>query len=441
MQDPQTFDVTGLVHAALMGDRNHDDSVRKGASVKDGLRRRAAERGKLVGGPRPFGYRWKAELVDGRKVSHLEIVRGEDDVVRRIYNDTLSGLSQMTIARALTAARVPTATGKREWAQASVRRVLVNPVYRGAIMHNGEEFPGAHEPIVTVEVWERARKLRDAAARTKGHGGGEWPKGQHLFTRGLLRCGLCGAAMIPRTDPNRRGGLYEVYICDGRRRNGPGSCFQMPVDRAQVDSAMWAELQRRWLDLDETRDRLAAKLALNAKVAAETIAQAEREAQKATERLARVQRAFQDGFLEPADYRGQAADLREERAAAAAALERAREHAAQLSERGPALDAEAEMFRRMADLRAAIVDGVRDAAGLNGLRRLLAHMFEAVYYMPVDGDAPLAWPDALPDFDGVAYLAPEISERIIEGLHDTSVPPRMRRGVLPLGTERVTLQT
>jgi DNA invertase Pin-like site-specific DNA recombinase len=55
LQDPQTFG--DLLYAVVTGQRNSEDSKRKGLAVKAGMRRRA-ERGKLAGGPRPYGYRW-----------------------------------------------------------------------------------------------------------------------------------------------------------------------------------------------------------------------------------------------------------------------------------------------------------------------------------------------------------------------------------------------
>lgn len=443
VQDDSTFSNPLLTFA--MGERNTEDSRRKVANVKAGMRRRASERGKLVGGPRPYGYRWVPEIdAKGKKVSHLEIVPTEAPVVVRIYEDTCNGASQMQIAKALTADGIPTATGRRGWAQPSVRRVLVNPLYRGAVTITGDEFPGEHEPLVSVELWERARLMREAAARTKGHGGGEWPKGSHLMPRGLLRCGLCGSALIPRTDPNRRVAPQETYFCDGRRRWGTGYCPQLRIDRATVDGAMLAELQRRYVDFDETRDRLAAKMALDLNLATETLAQAERAALDAEANYNRVRGHYREGRIEPEVWAEERPELQAGMEAARAAVEQARDHAARVAERGPALDAEAEMFRRVADLRAAVVDGVRDAAGLNGLRRLLRHMFEEVRYMPVEAwqERPdYVWPEVLADFDGQAYLAPILSERVFEGIDDASVPPRIRRGVLPLESDSLSLQT
>src|SRR4051794_24894327 len=67
VQDPQTFDGMGYVYAALMGDRNHDDSARKSKAVTAGLKRRA-ERGKAVGAL-PIGYTAAATVIDGQAVT------------------------------------------------------------------------------------------------------------------------------------------------------------------------------------------------------------------------------------------------------------------------------------------------------------------------------------------------------------------------------------
>ena len=62
-----------LVLASLYGQRAHADSRAKSAHVRAG-KRRAAERGRRNGGPRPFGYEHVARLVDGVVTSSLEVV-------------------------------------------------------------------------------------------------------------------------------------------------------------------------------------------------------------------------------------------------------------------------------------------------------------------------------------------------------------------------------
>ena len=65
------------------------------------------------------------------------------------------------------------------WTQAAVRRILTNPVHMGYVRHNGEVFLGAHEPIVSEELWHAAEAARESAVRTRGHGGGRRSARRH----------------------------------------------------------------------------------------------------------------------------------------------------------------------------------------------------------------------------------------------------------------------
>jgi hypothetical protein len=248
------------------------------------------------------------------------------------------------------------------------------------VRHNGEVFPGTHQPTVTADLWDRAAAIRSSQARKAG---GRWPKGSHLFTGGLLRC-KCGSAMLPRTDPNRRGGKYEVYRCAGREKHGLDYCDQQVIDRALVDEAMLDELDRHYIDTAETRRRLEAKLAADTVIAAAALTDADSEAQRAEARIARVQRAFQDGFLDPADYAQQRAQLLEERDAAQAAVDRAREHSEQLATAPAMAGAEEAVLRHLANLRQVVIKGVSRAPDLNALRTILRQLFEEVLLLPAD---------------------------------------------------------
>jgi hypothetical protein len=374
-----------------------------------------------------------SELIDGRKVSHLEVVAAEAEVVRRIFEDICNGVSQRSIARALNAEGAPTSTGA-PWSQSSVGAILRNPLYKGKVRHNGEEFDGKHDEIVTAQLWDDAAKTRSSAARRKG---GRWPKGSHLLTGGLLRC-HCGSALIPRTDRNRRGGNYEVYICSGRGQFGLDHCDQRPIDRALIDEAMLDELGRSYLDLTETRRRLEAKLSADATIAAAAVAEADADAQRAEARLARVIRAFQDGHLEAADYAEQRRQLLGERDGAHAAVQRAKDHQDRLKAAGPLADAEEAVLRRLADLRGAVVQGISQAPDLNALRTIIRQMFEAVLLLPTnDPRVPADWGGSGTEA-GDYLLLPILHDEAIltrDGLTATAV----RRPALPLETDHDTL--
>jgi site-specific DNA recombinase len=419
MRDEQTV--------AAIGRRAYIDSRRKSKSVKKGLARRARDRGKLAGGPRPYGYEYVGERPD----RSLVIIPAEALIVVRIYQDTIAGMSQLGIARQLNREGVSTISGN-PWGQPTVRAILMNPLYRGSIKHAGEVYPGAHKAIVTEEMWNQADAIRSSKTRSRG---GRWPRGSHLLTHGLGKCGTCGWTLVPRTDPGRRGASHQTYRCDGRYRNGPDFCPQPPIDRQVIDEAMLGELNETYLDLDATRQRLEARHATDTSIAAEALRHAEAEVQKAGERIGRVERGFQDGFLEAGDYSNQRTQLRDEQEAAMAALQRAQSHLTDLESTGGLQDAEEAVLRHLADLRAAIAEGIEQAPNLNALRTLLRRLFERVIYLP-EGHQWLTQVSAMRE-SGVqikgAVLVPFLREGAIESIDLATYVPKIRRSTLPLG--------
>jgi DNA invertase Pin-like site-specific DNA recombinase len=379
VEDDSTF--TNPLLAVALGERNAEDSRRKAAAVKAGMRRRA-ERGKLAGGPRPFGYRWVGPKLE----KHLEVVPAEAEIVRRVYEDTMSGASQMALARALMQEGVPTATGKRNWTQSSVRNILVNQLYMGKVEQTGEVFDGEHDAIVSEETWLAAKAVRDAAARAKGNGGGRNWKGPHLLTRGLLKCGRCGSSMIPRP-PDRKRERTGYYVCEGRRYKGAEFCDQPYLRQEEVDLAILSELSQRYLDIEQMRERLRAKLAADEVIAAEVLADAEREGNRAKAALTRIERDYIEGRITADQWNRLGAKLITEAKATTAAAERAHEQVARLQQNRPD-DAEEAVLRQMAELRAGVLGRTDKPPSLDALRRTLRQLFEAIIYWPADLEMP-----------------------------------------------------
>jgi DNA invertase Pin-like site-specific DNA recombinase len=249
VQDDSTFESPIL--AVVMGERNSEDSRRKGQAVKAGLARRRSL-GKYIGS-RPYGYRWQRNVDDERILVPDPV---EAAVVKRVFAEYLAGQSQLAITRALIADGVRTGRGG-EWHQGTLRVILANPVYAGLIRDGEELIEATHEAIVEREVFEQAQVLREAKRRTYKRG--RPSAGQHLFRKGFLRCGICGASMVPRTEPRRNGEPRETYRCYGRHRD-PKSCEMTPIARAQVDSAIYAYFEQVGLDVEATREQLAAAL-------------------------------------------------------------------------------------------------------------------------------------------------------------------------------------
>lgn len=50
----------------------------------------------------------------------------------------------------------------------SIRLILANPVYTGVVIHDDELVPGEHSPLISVELFLKAKNKRDRNARCRG---------------------------------------------------------------------------------------------------------------------------------------------------------------------------------------------------------------------------------------------------------------------------------
>jgi site-specific DNA recombinase len=203
-----------------------------------------AEQGKAHGRPR-YGYR---SGEDG-----WELVPALAQVVVRVFTEYAEdGLSQREIARRLNG------EGQRRpdggpWTQTNVGKVLASPVYVGRVRVNGQTYDGAHEAIISEELWEKAEALRTAHARTRK---GKTPTAEHILSGGMLRCGQCGGSMGAETRRYRNGRVAGTYTCSTRAHHGLDACPQTPVKQQLIDEAVFTFVTETAFDLDATRREL-----------------------------------------------------------------------------------------------------------------------------------------------------------------------------------------
>ncbi|HEY0799538.1 MAG TPA: recombinase family protein [Steroidobacteraceae bacterium] len=98
-------------------------------------------------------------------------------------------------------------------------------------------LPDHHEGYITPEEFER-NQLRLARNRTNGEGtvlSGAAREGLALL-QGLMICGRCGRALTVRYQGH--GGLYPLYLCSGRRREGLATTDCMSVRSDLLDNAI-----------------------------------------------------------------------------------------------------------------------------------------------------------------------------------------------------------
>lgn len=165
-------------------------------------------------------------------------------------------------------------------------------------------YDGRHEAIVDEALWHR---VNPSQATKERRAGGRPLTAAHLLTRGQLRCGLCGSAIIPYALTGRA----DTYRCSGRHQHGPDFCAQGHVLREQVDDALLSELTSRYSDLDGTRDRMRERQASELPTAQAAVVEAEGEVAAAQARIAKIVRSWQDEVISDDEYQRQRAALDE----------------------------------------------------------------------------------------------------------------------------------
>jgi site-specific DNA recombinase len=119
----------------------------------------------------------------------------------------------------------------------SLRRLLTNILYTGAIRHKGQAYPGEQAAILAPGTWERVQDLiTERASFSRGRS-----RNKHLaLLTGLLYCESCSARMVySYAKKNNR--KYPYYLCLNAQRRGWAMC---PVKSLPARAIEESVLQR-----------------------------------------------------------------------------------------------------------------------------------------------------------------------------------------------------
>ncbi len=316
-------------------------------------RRHAARLGSLSAlAHAPYGYRYfgPAQGVDPPR---YEVVLDEAGVVRQMFEWVgRDRLSIGAVARRLTAAGVPTRTGKPRWDRGTVGALLHNPAYKGEAAYGRTRSgpwhrqtlrpvrgksahprqPATKHPVAPTE-WltlavppvvdpalfaavqdQLGENQRRARARVRGT--------RHLL-QGLVVCGSCGYAIPGSTvsyqtrDGHRQQRRY--YRCRGRDAphfGGDPSCSTAPLAASPIAAAIWAEVRA----VLEDPTRLEAEYARRAEAMQDSSAQTESRATaaqltKLRQGLGRLIDSYTEGLSGKAEFEPRLGRLRQRIAA------------------------------------------------------------------------------------------------------------------------------
>ena len=220
---------------SLMACLAEEESHSISGNIKWSIRKRFAG-GDYLPSKTPYGYR--------RCEESFVPEQAEAEVIRQIFDLTLSGCGSDTIARLLNQEGIFSPLGQ-EWNAGTIRMILRNPVYIGDMLYQktytDEAFRvhlnrgeldrfyhrGHHEAIISRETFEKVAAVMKHRSRRINTG--EKSTGTRSGMSGKLFCAYCGSPMYRQT-----GGSYPTFRCDGRTRRKT-DCRM----RGEMEESIW----------------------------------------------------------------------------------------------------------------------------------------------------------------------------------------------------------
>lgn len=195
ISEPVGDDKMSIIIEAMIEAMDEYYSINLAEEVRRGMTQRAKQ-----GRPNtyaPIGYR----MQDGAYVPDPDTA----PVVRKIYEDFVSGRGLLQISHDLTALGIRTRFGN-PLDNRGIKYILRNPVYIGKVRwtptgrtHRVWDNPetmvvdGGHEALVSKELYEQAQLLLDE--RERRHKQHSREDGQPFTLKGLVHCSCCGATL------------------------------------------------------------------------------------------------------------------------------------------------------------------------------------------------------------------------------------------------------
>ena len=290
----------------------------------------------------------------------------EAQAVRELFRryatgtETLSGLARWLNEqgfRTRNRHRVQDAEGNwsqepRHFTTASVRGILHNPFYAGKITHQNELLPGAHQSLVSWEIFDQVQSVmrRNSGRSETLH---TQPEREYLL-KGLIRCAHCGLPMWAQTYKNGR-----RYYREQKGSRGAGYCVGKSRSMAcTVPDEQMGRIVEALVLPDAWMDRMLAKIHLS-----DEVERIQQERQKTEQRMRRLGKAYVDDLYSEEDYRREKRVLEEQMAGLVV----------------PGFDAAREAGKLLEDLPT-----LWEEASLSERRQLLIAMLQAVYVDTVE---------------------------------------------------------
>lgn len=212
-----------------------------------------------------IGYK----LTDGKIVLDKE----KAEVVKRIFQEYLKGLSTHKIAQGLMAEGFPNANNNPSWNHGSIGRILENSKYLGDVIH---------PQIIDEKTFELVQKRRKSVATKLGRN----PqlnslKNQSIFSS-KLKCGECGDIYREYIEDTGKASEIRNWKCKRYIYRNKVCCRNQFLTNEEIEnifiSAVNKVLSRMWM-LDKEKKKESLKITMEIRNIEEQIKELEEEEQ------------------------------------------------------------------------------------------------------------------------------------------------------------------
>lgn len=264
-----TMDSKGELLITIMSSLAQEESRSISENVTWGQRKRFAD-GKVSMPYKQFlGYK---KGTDGRP----EVVPEEAEIVRRIYQEFLLGMTYTGIAKGLGCDGILSPGGKETWSSSTIKSILQNEKYKGDALlqkrftvdfltkkqkENEGEVPqyyvtGSHESIVSDEIFDMVQVEIERRRKYKVNG-----SSQNFFS-GWILCGCCGEPFTRKVWHSTT--KYKRYIWQcGKKYAGKEPCSTPHFHEDEIKDAfvkLLSKLYRQKGDVLETCDAVISRV-------------------------------------------------------------------------------------------------------------------------------------------------------------------------------------
>ena len=173
----------------------------------------------LWNGKAPVGYKNFRDPKSGR--ADVAIDPDTSPAVKEIF--TLYSTGNYGLESLATQLSAKT---NRTYSKRTIEELIGNPFYIGAMRINGGVTPGAHESLISKDLWDACQKIRGLRAAARGG------CRTNLIPKplmGLMKCGKCSHAITGQAKIKKSGITFVYYHCANAK------CGQSKVYSRQED--------------------------------------------------------------------------------------------------------------------------------------------------------------------------------------------------------------